>query len=65
MDESKLTDDDTKAMMIALARRRGMISQYDAEFVNPPKLVKHTIRPERKDDVDLASDYLDFTETED
>lgn len=40
LDESKLTDEDTKGMMIKLAEARGMVSQYSPDFVNPPKIVK-------------------------
>lgn len=42
--ESKLTDEDTKSMMVKLAENRGMVSQYDDNFVNPPKLVPNPLK---------------------
>ena len=38
-DDSRLTEPETKDMMVKLASARGMVSQYDEAFVNPPKLV--------------------------
>ena len=46
-DPSKLTDAETREMMVGLAEARGMVSQYSDAFVNPPKLVPNTIRPKK------------------
>lgn len=43
-----LRDDDTKPLMVKLAQKRGMVSQYDPAFVNPPKLVTNAMVDEAK-----------------
>lgn len=43
-----LRDIDTKEMMVSLAQKRGLISQYDPAFVNPPKLVTNAMMAEAK-----------------